>query len=373
MKVVCKERFQGLPDSDCPVFWYSIDENRSAVAGRLANTVAGDVEVLFLNGEPLEYEAAVTLRKRKGTRIVSVMAGQSPHYYHMAEKYDPVIDVHVSFTQAGAAKLKTHLGKTARVVVIPSGVALGKSPTARPSQPPTRIVYAGRLENRLKAIMRSVPFLTELVRLGADIRMGFFGDGPALSDLSAQLRRGGLSKFVTIFGRVPNQQVLEAYRSSHLSVLFSVTEGLSNSLLESMACGCVPVVMDMPGIREVVRDNVNGMIVTQGDVAAMAQRTASLAGTPERIEAMGAAARETIKRRFTIDRAARNYAELFEELAAMQPCGGEVSVPKPSGGRLDHPAIPNWLTVAIRKGLRSVRHAMHTHSHAQRFQSRRYG
>lgn len=43
------------------------------------------------------------------------------------------------------------------------------------------------------------------------------------------------------------------------------------SLLEAMACGCIPIVSDLPSLREWVVDGVNGRLVPVGDVDALAR------------------------------------------------------------------------------------------------------
>jgi glycosyltransferase involved in cell wall biosynthesis len=69
--------------------------------------------------------------------------------------------------------------------------------------------------------------------------------------------------------------------------------------LEAMACGRPVVVTDTPGMRDYVDDGRTGVLVPAGDAAAMARAVGGLLDDPDRADAMGAAGRAVLERRFT--------------------------------------------------------------------------
>ncbi len=91
----------------------------------------------------------------------------------------------------------------------------------------------------------------------------------------------------------------------------SSREGLSLSLQEAMATGCVPIAARGHGSDEVIRDGENGFLYTPRDAAALAECIIKASGSLH----LGARARDTIVRGFDAEAGADRYAELYNRLA----------------------------------------------------------
>jgi glycosyltransferase involved in cell wall biosynthesis len=122
-------------------------------------------------------------------------------------------------------------------------------------------------------------------RLARPSRLVIIGDGAGaelaqLRELAASL--GLTSADVWFAGHQPNP--LKFLAHARLFVLSSNWEGMSNVLLEAMACGCPIVATDCPtGVRELLEDERIGAIVPVGNVGMMAQALlAKLDETPDR-------------------------------------------------------------------------------------------
>jgi len=89
---------------------------------------------------------------------------------------------------------------------------------------------------------------------------------------------------------------------------------LPNALLEAMAAGAVPVVSDLPALREVVEDHRNGIVVPERSAQAWAEAIRSLLRDPASIETMSRAARATIRDRHDLSTVAQSYLELFRSV-----------------------------------------------------------
>ena len=98
-------------------------------------------------------------------------------------------------------------------------------------------------------------------------------------------------------------------------VLPSYREGLPKSLIEAGACGVPLITTDTPGCREVVADNVEGLLVPVRDPKALADAIARLQDDPKLATRLGLAAREKILRNFderiVIEQTIGVYAELM--------------------------------------------------------------
>lgn len=117
------------------------------------------------------------------------------------------------------------------------------------------------------------------------------------------------------------------FRAVDVYVLPSIREGLSIALLEAMSAGLPCVASRLPGSTDVVIEHgVNGRLVMPDDIEAVAAEVATLLENHELAARLGAAARETIVARYSIQRTAAAWQAAYEAAA-----GSRVAVdPEPS-------------------------------------------
>lgn len=143
------------------------------------------------------------------------------------------------------------------------------------------------------------------------------GDGGERAALqTAASRRPLLGRTHLIGERADLPEILPAF---DLFVLPSRAEGMSNALLESMAEGIPAIATRAGGTVEVVEPGVSGILVEAGDRQALASAIGALAADPSRARALGHAARERVRLRFSLDAMLAAYRRLYESLLAGLP------------------------------------------------------
>jgi glycosyltransferase involved in cell wall biosynthesis len=98
-----------------------------------------------------------------------------------------------------------------------------------------------------------------------------------------------------------------------LFVMPSLSEGMSNAVLEAMAAGLPVVATGSGGNREVVGDGETGFLFPVGDDRACAERILVLARDGDRRRAMGAAGRARVLERFTVERMVSEMEAVYME------------------------------------------------------------
>ncbi len=119
----------------------------------------------------------------------------------------------------------------------------------------------------------------------------------------------GLAARVTFLGF--RNDVADLLSASTVSVLPSLSEGLSNVLLESMAVGVPVVATRVGGSAEAVEHGVTGLLVPPADAAALAHGITLLLEHLHLAKCYGEQARQRVCERFSDERMARETEELY--------------------------------------------------------------
>jgi glycosyltransferase involved in cell wall biosynthesis len=144
-----------------------------------------------------------------------------------------------------------------------------------------------------------------------DWHLLILGEGPEREALGALAKQLGIVSKVSLPGlHGEPEQVLQ---QADLFALTSRYEGLPNVLLEAMACGLPVVSFDCPGgPRDIVRHEIDGLLVPDQDLEALAQAMDRLMSDPKERRAMGRRARE-VTGRFSIGRVMAMWDGLIAE------------------------------------------------------------
>ena len=88
--------------------------------------------------------------------------------------------------------------------------------------------------------------------------------------------------YVEFRGRITNEELSEIVSTSWLNIHSSVTEGWGYSILEASASGTPTVAFNVPGVRDVIEDEMNGIKVEDGDRKALLDAAFRILNNPKR-------------------------------------------------------------------------------------------
>lgn len=261
---------------------------------QLVTTLGGDLYAL--NAAPLRALKARIVRRAGAVTVMN------------ADMRDRVIAL-------GAAP--------ARVQVIPMGADLPPVPASAPAGADevaapvpgvatTRLMFVGRLVEK-----KGLSYLIDAVRRApaGSLDLEVVGDGPLRTALETEA--SGLP--VVFIGQQGRTELFAAYRRADVVVFPSVAstsgdqDGLPVALLEAMRAGRAIIATDLPGLNEVVLDDVTGLVVPDRDAAALLRAIQRLADDPDLRARLGAAA-ATHAEQFSIEAIGSRYRTLLHDV-----------------------------------------------------------
>jgi sugar transferase (PEP-CTERM/EpsH1 system associated) len=155
------------------------------------------------------------------------------------------------------------------------------------------------------------------------LRLVMIGDGPLRAHALALLERAGCADLAWLPGE--RGDIPDVLRGLDCFVLPSISEGVSNTILEAMASGLPVIATRAGGNGELVDAGRSGELVPVGGVEAMAQAIVAYARERERARAAGRAGRAIVEERFSIDAMVRAYQAVYDRwlaaVASAQPAG----------------------------------------------------
>jgi sugar transferase (PEP-CTERM/EpsH1 system associated) len=146
------------------------------------------------------------------------------------------------------------------------------------------------------------------------LRLVMVGDGPLRAEAQAVLDAAGVSHLAWLPGE--RADVPDVMRGLDCFVLPSLAEGISNTILESMACALPVLATRVGGSPELVVAGGTGILVPAGDVESLASALAAMAADPQRAAAMGRAGRVLVEQRFSLSSMVESYQGLYDTLLA---------------------------------------------------------
>lgn len=197
------------------------------------------------------------------------------------------------------------LGVARKSVVIPTGIDPASYGDKGRSDSEITLTYVGRLES-VKGVddllTAAVPLKQSYPSLTIQV-VGWYKDNHPLVERYKQ--------DVSFLGL--RNDIADILGRSHLFVMPSHSEGLSNAVMEAMASGCACIASDVGGNAFLIHNGVSGLLFPVGDREALAAHIRRLLDDPTKRNALGAAARKRIEDVFSWDVVGKKYQILFDQ------------------------------------------------------------
>jgi phosphatidyl-myo-inositol alpha-mannosyltransferase len=204
-----------------------------------------------------------------------------------------------------------------RYEIVPNGVDVATAPDGpKPSSGELRVLFVGRPEERkgLPVLLRAFEALVEHVPARLTVI------GAERDDVRRYLADPEAMRWIDVRGRVSGERLWESLHEADVLCAPSLAgESFGMVLTEAFAAGTPAIASAIAGYSDVVDDGVDGVLVPPGDPQRLAEELQRAHHEPDRLAAMGEAARESAER-YAWPRVADRVTEVYERaIEAPQP------------------------------------------------------
>lgn len=138
-----------------------------------------------------------------------------------------------------------------------------------------QLIYFGGMRP-YKRPEHAIYALGNLIKEGVSARLVMVGDGPCLSGLKKTAKEMDLDSKVTFTGKVSDEKLASLLRESWINIHCSISEGWCLSAMEATSSGIPTVGYSVAGLRESIVDGINGILVEDGNLAALSSAAKNL-------------------------------------------------------------------------------------------------
>ena len=258
-------------------------------------------------------------------RDVGDLDGNNVTYQRVRRLYRPFVHHYTALSQDLADYLQTKVYvKPDAITPACNGVDTERfSPEPRGTQSITGCPFdpaqhwlvgtVGRMQTVKNQVMLAEAFVLALQKapqLRSRLRLVMVGDGPLRAKVQAILAAADLLALAWLPGE--RNDVPHLMRGLNAFALPSLAEGISNTILEAMACGLPVIATSVGGNAELVLAGKTGYLVPSNDPQAMAKRLVELATDPGLARSIGDAGRRRVKDAFSMQAMVNTYQTVYD-------------------------------------------------------------
>ena len=166
-----------------------------------------------------------------------------------------------------------------------------------------KLISTGRLIER-----KGYNYLIEALKVNNNIELTLIGEGNLKKELEDLAKKNKVN--VKFLGRVNHKLISNYLRNADIFILPSLNEGMSNSILEAMACGLPIITTDVGGSKELIKDN--GFIVKKADSETLKYSIEKFLNNPKLIKQMGNTSKK-IAKKMNWNNITKKYLEIYNE------------------------------------------------------------
>jgi glycosyltransferase involved in cell wall biosynthesis len=177
------------------------------------------------------------------------------------------------------------------------------------------VLFVGGLDRAhfFKGVSVLLHAFSKLSRTNAKLMI--VGDGDMREEYQSEAQNLGISPNTIFAGYIPFNRLPEYYNSANIVVLPSLlSESFGIVLIEAMACEKPVIASNLPGLRSVVMDEKEGLLVRPGDSESLAEKIRLLLDNPQKQREMGIRGRAKVESKYAWPKIIPRLIQMYEEV-----------------------------------------------------------
>ncbi|MFH0849674.1 MAG: N-acetyl-alpha-D-glucosaminyl L-malate synthase BshA [Candidatus Bathyarchaeota archaeon] len=288
-------------------------------------TVKHSLDLVHVHYSIPHATAAYLSRGLTGKPYVVTLHGSDVTILGSDPSYEPVntfsveqADAVTAVSRFMAEEAKHNLGVNKEIRVIPNFVdteVYYPAPCEVMEQPERDIVVAHVSNFRpVKRVDDLVYAMCMVTKMAPKAKLMLIGDGPERHRVERLIDKMDLRRNVVLTGY--RSDVPDLLRCVDILVLPSETESAPLTILEAMSTGLPVIATNVGGIPEMVEDGRSGFLVPLKHPEDIAEKILELHGDREKLKRMGAAARETVVKRYSTENVVQQYLDVYRRVTS---------------------------------------------------------
>ena len=157
-----------------------------------------------------------------------------------------------------------------------------------------------------KCVLESIEGFCEFHKKHPEFTLSIVGDGLLYDECKALIEKLNAQSFITLHGWLLHDELFKIMPSWKLLLFPTKTEGMPNSVLESMSMGVPALSSPVGGLKDIIVDRDNGYVLYNNDPQSIANALCDIF-EGDTLERVCLSAKETVNNKFTLQKAQENF------------------------------------------------------------------
>lgn len=193
-----------------------------------------------------------------------------------------------------------------KVFQVPNAIDVKSLSQNKDKRFPKQIIFAGRLSTE-----KGIDTLIEIgKKLSSDIQLIILGNGPEEQKIKELAKN---QKNIHYFGYQNKENTISLIHGSDILIQPSLKEGISSTILESMACNTVVIASNVGGNNELIENGINGIMIDPKDSDSFVEQIISLLKNEELRKSLENHAQETVEK-YDWNQVGNLYLNIYKRL-----------------------------------------------------------
>jgi len=201
-----------------------------------------------------------------------------------------------------------------KIELIPCGVDIQKfKKNEKIKKFKNSLLFIGRLDRRkgIDFLIRTIPLIKKEV---SDIKLFIIGKGKIRKKTKKFVRDNDIESNIRFLGFVPDSQLPKWYNCCQLTIVPSVFEGFGLTAIESLACETPVIGTNVDGIRSIIKNNKNGILVEYDNKKELANQIIRLLNNSSLRKIFSKEGLKAIKEKNNWDKIALKTMEVYKSV-----------------------------------------------------------